>query len=127
MDKGLKKINILTGVFLLISYIWIAVFGLLQISFTQMSHGAHPCPFIAGEQSVCPMDAISHVKKWQTFTMAIILVIKIFIFACFAIALFLIFSFYKYYPLFTRQKQESIPIPLYQLLFSDGILHPRAP
>lgn len=125
---SMKTLSSKIGLFILISYIWIAVFGLLQLShMSHMGHGTHPCPFMVGQQSLCPMDTAHHLSSWQTFTTAVFPSIELLVLAVLTVAVFNVSLFSPPRFSYTRQRQQRIPIPLYQTLFSQGILHPKAP
>lgn len=55
-----KKIS----VFLLISYLYLAVFGLAGV--TSHNHVSEtPCPYMMGLNVVCEMDNLSHISFWK--------------------------------------------------------------
>jgi hypothetical protein len=127
-NESMKTLYWVIGLLILISYIWIAVFGLFQV--THMSHmgtGMHHCPFMIGQQSICPMDAVHHLQMWQVFSTVVIPLFEILLFS---LCVFVVLRFwYSSPPLFsfTRQQYKKSFTPLYQQLFSQGILHPKAP
>lgn len=118
--------NIL-GVIAVIAFISVAVFGFLAIV---PSHHHEPgCPFMIGEQSICPMGLFEHIRAWQNvFTVSLPYIFFL------IIALFLIVALWQFtHPpnilVLTRKKveQNSSHNLLYQELFSRGILNPKAP
>ena len=127
--NSLTRINRhIIGVLILLSYTGIAIFGLFEIRGMSSMNTMHNCPYTIDQHSVCPMDALHHLQTWQSFSMAIIS----FPAALFLLALFV--SGYVWYVLFKSKfssydKQYSgyFSPPLYQLLFSQGILNPKAP
>lgn len=122
-----KQKNILS-IIILVAFITVAVFGILSIT---PSHTHEPgCPFMPGEQAICPMGLLEHISAWKNiFTVsvpyAVLLILVIFLILS---LWFLIhppnYFFFKY----KRLRQVGFAhITLYQELFSQGILNPKAP
>ena len=111
----------LVGV-LLASFVAVLSFGSLGL--IKESHVAHTgCPFAAEQQGMCPMMSLEHV---EFFSIAVVVVIAV-------IAVILI-SFKQEIVLILEKQQVRFDqlrrkkkIPLYQNLFSQGILNPKAP
>ena len=66
---NLHRIKLFIGVFILLAFISIGVFGLLQFS-----HTNHPteapminCPYATRGYSICE-NTLNHVKNWQQFS-----------------------------------------------------------
>ena len=66
---GFNRVKIFIGVFILLIYISIGVFGLLQLNHT--SHSAEApminCPYATGGYSICE-NTLSHIENWQQFS-----------------------------------------------------------
>lgn len=118
----------IAAVLILLSYIWISVFGLLQTShMSHMASGSHDCPYMVGQHSICPMDAFHHLQAWQAFSTVIVPLFEVLLLAaCLFVTVQLC---YLSPPRFSylRQRHGNFPIPLHQHLFSQGILNPKAP
>lgn len=87
------------------------------------------CPFMPGEQSMCQMNAFDHITAWQsmfTGVLPTVLVLAL-------IATTTIFFWRLWYPppdsirkqSLYHGRAETVIIPLYQELFSKGILNPK--
>ena len=83
------------------------------------------CPFMPGEEAMCPMDATAHITAWQNMfatTLPDIFIILL-------VAVVVVSLWQDWYPPPERvpiplYKRRTRPIiPLYQELFSNGILH----
>lgn len=114
------------GVIAVCAFIFVAVFGFLAIV---PSHHHEPgCPFMVGEQSICPMGLFDHIKAWQSvftvFLPSLLLLV---------VALFIVVTLWQSihppnFLRFTGQKFQNFSHNLlYQELFSQGILNPKAP
>lgn len=118
--------NIL-NITILALFLSVFIFGMLSLP---LSHHHEPgCPFMVGEQSICPMGTLEHISVWKSIfntSATFIFVYLTFIFAGFYI-------FKKNHPpnfliLLRRFKQDNFSdTNLYQELFSQGILNPKAP
>ena len=129
MDRISSKIAPIAGLIILVSYIWIAVFGLLQTAHASNSHTHSACPYMVGQHSICSMDVFDHLQAWQAFSTVTVPVLEI---LAFAVLLFVTAWFLHAPPpllghLYTKQTYSQIPEPLYRRLFSRGILNPKAP
>jgi hypothetical protein len=118
MRKGIASIA-------LIAYLFLAIFSL----FSTHQHGvsADGCPFMVGQQSICQRDGTLHLEAWKgiTTTMFPIFTLLFFISTLFVF----VFLWYLSPPRFGifRQQTNLFFLLLYQRLFSEGILHPKAP
>ncbi len=95
-------------------------------------HHAPGCPFMPGEQAMCEMNAFDHIAAWQsTFTTTLPVVFVLTLFT----ALAFVFTWRLWYPppdlvlaSVTYRQRAKVPlVPLYQQLFSRGILNPKIP
>ncbi len=112
------------SIFILIIFIAMAVFGILSIPPTH--HHELGCPFMIGEQSICPMGLFEHISAWQSiFTVSISYIFSL------IIILFFIFTTHPPNLLeFTAKRwvrNNFFFTFLYQELYSEGILNPKAP
>ena len=119
--------NIL-GVIVVFAFISLAVFGVLTM--VQSHHHEPGCPFMTGEQSICPMGLLEHISAWRsTFTVSIPYIFLL------VVNLFFVISLWQFtYPpnnlflISRRLKRNNNSLNfLYQELFSQGILNPKAP
>lgn len=129
-----KAKYLLLGI-LLVAFLWVGGFGIL--SAVQMSHGEHQagCTVTLGEHVICAMNPFEYLSVWQSiFTVPLTL---IFSFLLLLIALGLaLFARIKKVILDPPEITGSQEVPrrftfyipdLYTELFSQGILHPKAP
>ena len=63
---GLKNTKLFIGIFILLTYISIGVFGLFQMSHASDMPMAN-CPYSVGSYSVCE-NTISHIEHWHQFS-----------------------------------------------------------
>lgn len=114
----------------LFGYLGMTVFGVLHIAhMSKMGMPMENCPFSFGEHSLCQMDATDHIKVWQEFSTMVLPTVKMLLLVG---VIFVLFSFAYHAPPIIRlllyRKREWLGIvPLYQLLFSKGILNPKIP
>ncbi len=114
----------------LLGYLGVALFGVFHIAhMAKMDMPMENCPFAFGEHSLCQMDAVDHIKAWQELSTTLLPTIKILLLVG---VIFVLFSFAYHAPPIKRfllyRKREWLGIvPLYQLLFSKGILNPKIP
>jgi hypothetical protein len=112
------------GLFVLIVYVYLAVFGLLAMHHHDMSTAG--CPYMIGENSICQMDTVAHIEAWKdasTSTLSIVYILLA------SVAIAVVFLRYASPPLCagTHARHKTPWTTLYQQLFSSGILHPKAP
>ena len=108
-------------------FIAVAVFGVVAIT---PSHHQPGCPFMPGEQAICPMGLFEHISAWKNiFTVSIPAIFIILIFAALLNFAFWLFHLPPRLPVvFRRLKIKNFFYNnLYQELFSQGILNPKAP
>jgi hypothetical protein len=113
------------------SYIVLAIWGapiLLAASRFHSHHHSPGCPFMPGEYVVCTMTIMDHIIAWKNVFMSTAPIVLVFL----APLVFVYFLHTRDEPpdFFVRQHRHSllgafIPPPLYQKLFSKGILNPR--
>ena len=110
----------------LLGYIVLSVFSPLHLTrMASADMSMENCPYAAGEQSICPMDTLSHIRSWQGFTNVPLVDSEAGAIATPVLILALIVIALK--PLLLPRRQRQKVVSLYQELFSSGILHPRAP
>lgn len=63
---SLKHTKLFIGIFILLAYISIGVFGLFQMTHTNDVPMAN-CPYALGSYSVCD-GGINHIEHWQKFS-----------------------------------------------------------
>lgn len=119
MNTWIRKSSI--GI-ILIAFIGVLSFGSMVLP--KEVHAAHQeCPFAADEQGMCPMMSLEHVEFIPTAT-AIIIGLFAIIFISFKKEIILILEKQK---VRLDQLRRTKKISLYQDLFSQGILNPKAP
>ncbi len=120
------------------TFLTLALLGHLSVVLLGVFHIAHMakidmpmehCPFALGNHSLCQMNVADHIKAWRELSTTLLPTIKILFLVS---VIFILFSFAYHIPPITHlllyQKRERIEIiPLYQLLFSKGILNPKIP
>lgn len=110
----------------LLGYILLSVFGLLAMG-EMHNHSMYSmgnCPFMVGEHSLCTMDFTEHISAWSSLTTTTL--------AELLILIPLVFVFFLPYlrpPNLARSKlfEEPHRERFITTLFSQGILHPKAP
>lgn len=119
----LKQILIL---FLLAGYLFLSVFSLIHMSHMSM-HGMDmtDCPYFPFEQ-LPGNDMGAHLQGWQNFSQIILPLFSLFAALCFP---FFLALFRQVLPtiFFVPKRSDFDPPPLWEQLFSQGILHPKAP
>lgn len=121
------SLKILLASLVIVAYSSLSLFGVLQMS--QSSHTGHtatPCPYMIGEQGLCPMDLFDHIASWQQFSNAVFPAMNILV-----LSLVVMVGFWLYLssspPLsYLRLHRRKFTEPLYQSLFSSGILNSKA-
>jgi hypothetical protein len=117
------------GILLLTAYMFAG--GYFLIGTMDHHHETSGCPFMPGEQVICQMDASDHISAWQSrfaTVLPTILILSI-------IAAAVILTWRQWYPppeiLLTGisyQREVALHIvPIYQELFSRGLLNPKIP
>ncbi len=122
----MKAFKQVIGTLTLLGYTLLSVFGLLAMG--EMHHHSMSsmdnCPFMVGEHSLCTMDFTEHITTWNTLTTITLVELLI------LVPLVFVFFFQYLRPpnlarskLFEKPHRESF----ITALFSQGILHPKAP
>lgn len=114
----------LFSIFFILIFLASSGFGFLYAF--DMSHHSHtnPCPFMQNHTAVCDMNFFRHFSLWKSnfsyvfFNSILVLFIFIYYFKP-----FLNFSRFRFF----RFRKNLYFRSLYQLLFSEGILNPKAP
>ena len=120
---------------LLVAFLWVGGFGIL--SAVQMSHGEHQagCTVTLGEHVICAMNPFEYLSVWQSIFTVPLILISSFLLLLIALGLAL-FARIKKVILDPPEITGSQEVPrrftfyipdLYTELFSQGILHPKAP
>lgn len=113
--------------FSLTGYVFLAVFGLLAMSYVHhhTMAGVDNCPYMIGEQALCTMDFTAHIGMWQSLTSATTTTLLVVILPL----LFIFFSLFLHPPNLARSRLYTRPLRENYItaLFSQGILHPKAP
>ncbi len=128
--KNLHFIKISLALLALVGYLGIVVLGPVHMAhMAEMNMPMEHCPFAVGEHSLCQMNSFEHLKVWHQFTTTLLPLIKILTVVVILLGL-IYFSFHS--PPVTKflfyLKRERLRIfSLYQELFSQGILNPKAP
>lgn len=128
--KNIHFIKISLATLALVGYLSIVVFGPIHMAhMADMNMPMEHCPFTLGEHALCKMDPFEHLTIWQQFTATFLPLIKILTVVSILLAL-VYFSYHS--PPITRflfyLKRERLRVfSLYQQLFSQGILNPKAP
>jgi hypothetical protein len=98
------------------------------LMFALPAHHDAGCPFMPGEAALCSMSPLDHIGHWHTTfaaTLAAVLVLL-------GTAVLLFYGWLRYIKKEVRGKTfylkrvDYLPI-LFQKLFSQGILNPKAP
>lgn len=110
----------------LFGYITIAIFGFLHIAHAEHTGNAmENCPFAIGEHAICKMGIVEHISAWEKFsktTFPLVLVLGVLLSTLYFENL-KIFSKIRSY---TRNNISKL-FKIYQQLFSQGLLNPKAP
>lgn len=125
----MRPLKILIGILILTAYL---VAGGFMLVGSMQHHETSGCPFMPGEHAaICQMDVFDHISAWQSMFAAV--VPTILILGLLAALIALTWGFWRPPPITTarpflhKKRSELVIIPLFQQLFSDGILHPKIP
>jgi hypothetical protein len=133
MNIIFKKINPVFLALVLMPFLWMALFGLSQMS-ANMNGEMINCPFSDHSMSICKMNPLEHIQEWQSMfttlpvkdTISILSLILIII-SLNTLSFLSRFSIPDIRYLHTRhlyKKKFHIPNPLDEA-FSQGILNPK--
>lgn len=64
---SLRNIKLFIGVLIILTYIGIGVFGLLQTSYHVIEVPMNNCPYALNSHSVCD-NGLSHINNWKQFS-----------------------------------------------------------
>lgn len=111
----------------LLAFLTVATLGVYLSSAAPDHHGAG-CPLMVGQATLCVGSPLAHLDHWQDVFVAVI----VNTFALFALVILTIVVLPFRLPDKRRARVDSRPPepdrpPLFQELFSQGILHPKAP
>lgn len=122
-----KSLTLIFAIFILTTFLIVGGFGMMAMG----NHHHEPgCPFMPGEQAICDMNALDHISAWQNaFTVTLP---TLFVYLLLAVVVLFIWKYYSPPDFFVRRllpicNRDPVSVPLYQELFSSGILNPRAP
>ncbi len=103
------------------------LFGLtLVFQSSHMQHMHGDCPYTVGEQGICPLSLADTLSNWQQLSTTIFLAKYMPLIAAFSTIIFLLYICASPPLLYlVRHWHKSIE-PLYQFLFSNGILNSKA-
>lgn len=109
-------------------YLFSVVFGFAILNNSGHDHVGHnPCPFMMGEPVFCDMNLFEHMSLWQkTFIGIVDKALSVNLFSIYMLFLTIlapiIYSYIFYY-----FKTTVNQFDFYSILFSDGLLNPKAP
>lgn len=111
----------------LLAFLTVATLGVYLSSAAPDHHGAG-CPLMVGQATLCIGSPLAHLDHWQDVFVAVI----VNTFALFGLVILTIVVLPFRLPDKRRARVDSRPPgpdlpPLFQELFSQGILHPKAP
>lgn len=121
----MKVLKPLFTSFTLLVYVFLAIFGLMAMNYihTHDMPSMEHCPFMIGQQSICSMSTVDHIGAFNnivqtTLMQMIVLTLPVLFF------FFLLNLRPPNVPLktYSRPRQD-----FFSMLFSQGILHPKAP
>lgn len=121
------KVFLFSLIFILTS---LSTFGTTIVTSGDGHHREPGCPFMAHEQAICDMNAFDHIAAWQKVFTTILPTLSLYAFL--AALVFLSQKYWKPLYIFVQtsrrgHSQDVIVFSLYQQLFSDGLLNPKAP
>lgn len=133
MNIIFKKINPVFLALVLMPFLWMALFGLSQMS-ANMNGEMINCPFSDHSMSICKMNPLEHIQEWQsmfttlpvkdTISILSLILIIISLNTLSFLSRFSIPDIQKLYARLLYKKKFHIPNPLKEA-FSQGILNPK--
>jgi hypothetical protein len=128
MNKLILQFSLLMGSLIILSTILISGLGLLQNTHSHAGMHTVTCPYMVGQHSICPIESLFDIENLQAFSKAIFPLLELLILsAVLFVALKWILVKEPLTFLYIKQRHRVVPIPLHSNLFSEGILHPKAP
>ncbi len=121
--KGSSRKQFLVG-FLVVMFASIAIGGVVASLHLDENGAMINCPFMAGEQAMCPMGLVQHLGDWQLFFTAVVPMI-IFVAALIVVNRKLISVSVTVSSFYTQHRNKKMPQRFLQRLFSKGILHSK--
>lgn len=125
------SIKIIFAILALLGYLGIVILAPIHVAhMAEMGMPMENCPFAVGEHSLCAMDLFQHITVWQAFSNVLIPPLQI---LSFTVVVVLVSWLWYYSPplleqqLYVKRQRSKPVISFYQELFSQGILHPKAP
>lgn len=111
----------------LLAFLTVATFD-LYLSSATTDHHAAGCPLMVGQATLCANSLLAHLDYWQDVFVAVV----VNTFALFALVILVVVVLPFRLPDKRRARIDLCPPkpdrpPLFQELFSQGILHPKAP
>lgn len=121
----MKALKLTIATLTLLNYVFLAVFGLLAMNYvhTHDASSMEHCPFMQGQQSLCSMSLTDHVNAFYRTIQATLGQVA----AVALPALFALFMLVLRLSSPLAWKTSSPRQDFFSLLFSQGILHPKAP
>lgn len=121
------------------AFLFLSVFGMSHSTMNMGPDGSMTmsnCPFMSGQAVVCNMNPLEHIAAWQSMFATTLQQNGTDLLALFlaALALALVWTRQLWgrpkrnlQPTFsvTQRSKETLPLPLLQELFSNGILNPK--
>lgn len=115
----------------LLGYLFLAIVGYVHLlDMATVHESSHTCPFSDAGQTICEATLVDHTRTWQKYLSLTLISLSSFVVLgallfsttkhVFSLAEIISFQYAR------KRKREPIPT-LYTLLFSKGILHPKAP
>lgn len=102
-----------------------ALLGPWMLVSMSMDQGHMGCPFMQGQATLCPMAVFDHLEHWQSaFATTLVEIISFAVVATFTGLWRIPLSQNAWLPPPTRKVSRPT---LLEELFSQGLLHPRAP
>lgn len=126
----MTRIKPIIAIFVLVAYLALGSFLMMgMMDHHHMAMGG--CPFMPGEHAICQMDAFDHISAWQSAFVSVVPTILILS----MLAAVVVLAWRHWYPppnlvlasVAYRERARITIVPLYQQLFSRGILNPKIP
>lgn len=121
--------KVITSLFLMCIVVAISLLGYLAMSdMGPHHHQTTGCPFMRATQSICTMGIFDHITNFQNSLTSIIPIIIYCVFVVLMCSHKILVHVKNVYCSCIRRAQEQQHVfNQYQILFSNGILHPKIP
>lgn len=119
----------LAALLALLSFLVVGAFGFVHMMQMEQQPMMEGCPFMPPDDGMCLMDALAHFEAWMhLFTSTVPMLLAFATVATVIVSSFFAFAARNDDPTDPVPWREiGIPPPLYQRLFSTGLLHPKIP